>query len=170
MHMSQDCNHPSRLCYTLFEHAARHMAWQPDKEVMTQRMSLPPKTQLPWILHDRTPMPEGDIDSSDDYCEEIDTCHPLADLLEQFQQLKNHFANLKSTTPQSTPTEELLQLTDKLQHLTMALPKAPQSSEEPSAQTMQVYTDSLHATQRETNLTTNMLQDIPTFDGQDSSK
>ena len=30
--------------------------------------------------------------------------------------------------------------------------------------------DTLHAYQRESNLTTTMLQDIPTFDGQDSSK
>ena len=35
---------------------------------------------------------------------------------------------------------------------------------------MQAYTDTLHATQRESKLTTNMLQDIPTFDRQDSSK
>ena len=32
------------------------------------------------------------------------------------------------------------------------------------------HTDTLHATQRESNLTTTMLQDIPTFDRQDSSK
>ena len=36
--------------------------------------------------------------------------------------------------------------------------------------TMQAYMDTLHATQRESNLTTTMLQDMPTFDGQDSSK
>ena len=30
--------------------------------------------------------------------------------------------------------------------------------------------DTLHAAQRESNLTTIMLQDIPTFDGQDFSK
>ena len=35
---------------------------------------------------------------------------------------------------------------------------------------MQAYMDTLHATQRESNLTTTMLQDIPTFDGLDSSK
>ena len=35
---------------------------------------------------------------------------------------------------------------------------------------MQAYTDTLHATQRESNLTTTMLQNIPTFHGQDSSK
>ena len=59
-------------------------------------------------------MPEGDSDSSDEYCEETDTHCPLADLLEQFQKLKNQFACLKSTTPQSITTEELSQLTDKL--------------------------------------------------------
>ena len=35
---------------------------------------------------------------------------------------------------------------------------------------MQVYTDTLHATQRESNLTTTMLLDILTFDGQGCSK
>ena len=29
-------------------------------------------------------VPEGDNDSSDEYCEETDTHHPLADVLEQF--------------------------------------------------------------------------------------
>ena len=29
-------------------------------------------------------MLEGDNDSSDEYCEETDTCHPFADPLEQF--------------------------------------------------------------------------------------
>ena len=52
----------------------------------------------------------------------------------------------------------------------MVLQPAPQSSEEPVHKAMQAYTDTLHATQREFNLTTTMLQDIPTFDGQDSSK
>ena len=55
------------------------------------------------------PVPEGDNDSFNEYCEETDTHHPLTDLLEQFQQLKNQFAILKSNTLQSTPTEELLQ-------------------------------------------------------------
>ena len=36
--------------------------------------------------------------------------------------------------------------------------------------TIQAYRDTLHATQREENLTTSLLQDIPTFHGQDSSK
>ena len=109
-------------------------------------------------------------DSFDKYCEEADTCYPLHDLLEQFQQLKNQFASLKSNTSQSTTTEEMSQLTDKLQHLTMALQPVPQLSEEPVHKTMQAHTNTLHATQRESNLTTTMLQDIPTFDWQDSSK
>ena len=50
------------------------------------------------------------------------------------------------------------------------LQPAPQPSGEPVHKTTQVYTDTLCATQRESNLTTVMLQDIPTFDGQDSSK
>ena len=44
-------------------------------------------------------MLEGDIESSDEYCEETDTLHPLAELLEQFWQLKDQFPSLKSTTP-----------------------------------------------------------------------
>ena len=108
-------------------------------------------------------MPERHNDSSDEYCEETGMHCPLDDLLEQFQQLKNQFASLKCTSSQSTPTEELSQLTDKLQHLTMALQPAPQSSEEPMHKTMQAYTDTLHATQREANLSMTMFQDIPTF-------
>ena len=116
------------------------------------------------------PVLDEDNDSSDKYCDETDTCHPLDDLLEQFQQLKNQSASLKSYTHQSTPTEELSQLTDKIQYLTMALQPVPQSSVESVHKTMQGYTDTLHATQRESNLITTILQDIPTFDGQNSSK
>ena len=116
------------------------------------------------------PFLEGDNDSSYEYCEENDIYCPLVDLLQQFQQLKNQFASLKSNTALSTPTEELSQLTDKLQYLPMALQPTPQSSEEPVHKTMQVYTDTLCATKMESNLTTTMLQDIPTFGGQDSSK
>ena len=83
------------------------------------------------LLPQDHPVLEGDNDSSDEYCEENDTYHSLADLLTQFQQLKNQFASLKSNTPQYTPIEELSQLTDKLQYLTMVLQPAPQSSEEP---------------------------------------
>ena len=66
-------------------------------------------------------VPNGDNEPSDEYCEETDTHHALADLLEQFWQLKEQFSTLKSTTLKCTPTAELMQLTDKLQHLTMML-------------------------------------------------
>ena len=112
-------------------------------------------------------MPEGYNESSDEFCEETDTPHPLAKLLQQFHKLQDQFASLKSTIPQSPPAAKLLQLTDKLQHLTMMLQPVPLPSEVPVHKTMQAYT--LHTTQRESNLTTTMLQDIPTFDGQDSS-
>ena len=56
------------------------------------------------------PVLEGDNDSSNEYCEETDThCH-LADLLQWFQQLKNQIISINSSTPQSTPLEEQLQL------------------------------------------------------------
>ena len=84
-------------------------------------------------------MTEGGNDSSNEYCKETDTHHPLADLVEQFQQLKKQFTSLKSNTPQSTSTQELLQLTNKLQHLTMVLQPAPKSSEKPVHKTMQAY-------------------------------
>ena len=124
---------------------------------------------LDLVPQDR-PMLERDNDSSDEYCEETDTCSPLADLLEQFQQRRNQFASLKSNTPQSTPTEGLSQLTDKLQHLTIVLQPVLQSSKEPVHKTMQAYKDTLCTAQRESNLTMTVLQDIPIFDGQDSSK
>ena len=111
-----------------------------------------PNTQDPTPL-DLTlqghPVPEVDNYPSDEYCEETDTHCPLANLLEQLKQLNNQFASLKSNTHQSTPTEELSQLTDKLQHLTMVLPPAFQSSEELVHKTMQAYTDTLHATPRD---------------------
>ena len=69
----------------------------------------------------KDPMPEGDNESSDKYCEEADSHHPLAELLEQFWYLKDQFASLKATTPKCTPTVEMAQLTHKLQHLTMML-------------------------------------------------
>ena len=114
-------------------------------------------------------IPERNNDPSDEYCEKTDTHCFLADLLEQFQQLKNQFLSLKSNTPQFTPTEELSQLTDKLQHLTMVLQPTPHSSVEPVDKTMQEYVDTLHTTeiiQSHQDLATG----YPTFDVQDSSK
>ena len=68
------------------------MAWQSDMEVMTQRMSLPPKTPVLDLVLPEHPMQEGDSESSDEYCEETDTYYPLAELLEQFCQPMDHFA------------------------------------------------------------------------------
>ena len=67
---------------------------------------------------------------------------------------------------------EFMQLTDKLQHLTMMLQpfQSPQPNKESVHTTMQAYTDTLHTTQKEANLTTSLLQDISGFDGQDSTK
>ena len=66
----------------------------------------------------------------------------------------------------------LLQLTDKLQHFTMMLQPypIPQPNEEPVHKIIQTYMDTLCTTQRKANLTMTMLQDIPKFDEQDSSK
>ena len=114
-------------------------------------------------------MLEGDNDSSNEYFEEPDTCHPLAELIEQFKLLKNQFAHLKPNTPHSTPTEELLKFTDKLQHLTIVLQPAPSPMRNQCTKTCR-HTQIPCVQHRESNLTTNMLQDIPTFDGQDSSK
>ena len=76
------------------------------------------------------PMLEEDNELSDEYCEQTDTCHPLAEILEKFCQIKDQFISLKSTTPESTPTAELSQLTDKLQHLTMMLQPVHTPSED----------------------------------------
>ena len=92
-------------------------------------------------------MPNGDNESYDEYCEETDTCCLLAELLEQFKQIKDQFARLKSTTNQSKPMAQLSQLTDKLQHLTMMLELHSflQPSKELVHKTIQIYTDTLHA-------------------------
>ena len=86
---------------------------------------------------------EGDNESSDKYSKENDTHHPLTKLLEQFWQLQDQFACLKSANHLPTPMAELMQLTDKLQHLTMydtpTLP-APQPNYKPVQKTMQAYT------------------------------
>ena len=78
-------------------------------------------------------MPGQDSDSSNEYNEETDTHCPLAEFLEQFQQPQDQFASLKSATYQPTPMAELIQLIDKLQHLTMTLRPhpTPQPNEEP---------------------------------------
>ena len=73
-------------------------------------------------------MPRQDSDSSNKYNEETDThCH-LAELLEQFQLLQDQFTSLKFAFHPPTPMAELIQLTDKLQHLTMMLQPNPTPS------------------------------------------
>ena len=52
----------------------------------------------------------------------------------------------------------------------LQLHSGSQPIKEPVHKTMQAYMDTLCTTQRESNLTMTMLQGIPTFDGQDSSK
>ena len=117
-------------------------------------------------------MAKRDKESFDKYSEEAHTHYLLAELLEQFWQLQDQFSNLRSATLPPTHMLELMQLTDKLQHLAMTFQPHPthQPIEEPMDNTMQAYTDTLHSTQREANLTMTLLHDIPMFDGQDSSK
>ena len=57
-------------------------------------------------------MPGGDNESSNEYSEETDTCHPLVELLEKFLQLQDQFAYLKSAAYQPTYTAELTQLSE----------------------------------------------------------
>ena len=97
-------------------------------------------------------MPRGDNESSDKYNEETDTHCPLAELLEQFWQLQDQFSSLKSVTHPPTHMPEFMQLTDKLQHLTMMLQPhlTHQSNEEPMHKTMQAYMNTLHTTQKQT--------------------
>ena len=52
----------------------------------------------------------------------------------------------------------------------LQLYSAPPPNKDPVHKTMQAYMYTLHARQRESKLTTTMLQYIPTFDGQGSSK
>ena len=132
MHMSQDCRQsPLKALLNTFgtyyktQGMVTRYGSHDTEDIPDTKDSIP----LDLILQD-DPVPEADNDSSNEYCEETDTHHLLGDLLEQFQQLKNQFANLKCGTSQSTPTEELSQLTDKLQHLTMVLQQTPHSSEE----------------------------------------
>ena len=54
---------------------------------------------VPWDY----PVLERDNYSSNEYCEDTDTCHPLAYLLVEFQQVKNQFASLNLTFPNPHP-------------------------------------------------------------------
>ena len=70
-------------------------------------------------------MPRRHIESFDGYSEESDTCCPLAEVLEQFWQLQDQFAHLKSAVHPPTHMLEVRQLTDKLQQPTMMLQPHP---------------------------------------------
>ena len=70
-------------------------------------------------------VPEQDNDSSTEYNEETDTCCPLGELLEKFQKPQDQFTCMKSATLPPTNMVVLMQLTHKLQHLTMMLQPHP---------------------------------------------
>ena len=131
MHMSLDHRQPPLkallktfgMCHKT--HTMTTIYGSHDREVIPTTQDSYPLNLAP-LEHT---MPRGDNESSDEYCEETDICHPLAELLEQFWQLKDQFASLKSTTPKSTPMAVLTQLTDTLQHLTMT----PQTHSPPLA-------------------------------------
>ena len=52
-----------------------------------------PRSLLPRTLHHQTTLcPDEESESSDEYSEGPDTCHPLAELQEQFWQIQDQFA------------------------------------------------------------------------------
>ena len=88
---------------------------------MTWMIALPSETQLPWILHHWTILcPKETMNPLVNTLRTL-TLTPLAELLKQFWQLKDQFASLKSPTHPPTLMAELMQHTNKLQHLTMML-------------------------------------------------
>ena len=66
------------MCHKTHGMATRYGSHDTENVPTTQ--GSPPLDLVP----QEHPMLEGENDSSDEYCEEIDTCHTLADLLEQF--------------------------------------------------------------------------------------
>ena len=86
----------------------------------------------------------------------------MAEFQEQFPQLQEQLTHLEPAIHPTTHMAELMQLTDKLQHLTMTLQPhpTPKPREEPRHTIMQAYTDTLHARQREAILTASLLQDM----------
>ena len=150
------------------ECATRHIAWQPDIEVLTQRMSLPPKTHFPWILcHRNTLCQKETVNHLMNTLKTLTLTHSLAKLLEQFCQLKDKIASLKSTALQSIPAAELSQIS----YSTSSWCYNQCSSLIRNHCTKPCSCTWIPCTQhRESMLTTIMLQDIPTFDDKDSSK
>ena len=110
MHKSHDCRQsPLKALLNTFgmSHKTHGMVTrygsQDTKDIPDTQDSTP--LYLPLQDH---PVLEGDVDSSDEYCGEPDTLHPLADLLEQFQQLNNQFASLNLKIPNPLPQKNCL--------------------------------------------------------------
>ena len=86
MHISSD--HRQSLMKSLLHTFAMHHKTHcmvtrygsQDKEDIADTQDSTPSDLVP----QDHPVLEGDSDSSNEYCEETDTHHPLADLLEQF--------------------------------------------------------------------------------------
>ena len=88
------------------------------------------------------PMLEDDNDSSNEYCEETDTPPPLANLIDQLQQLEKQFSNLKLIPPSHTHRRTVT-VNSQVTASHHDAPTSPPVSQEPVQKTMQVYTDTL---------------------------
>ena len=128
---------------------------------MTLRMSLLPRTLLPWTLCNQTT--QCPVEKVNHLTNTVRNLTLASTLLNYKNSSSNLRTNLPTWSLPPTYVVELTQLTDRLQHLTMILKPhpTPQAKEEPVHTTMQVYTDTLHTTQRKANLTMSLLQDIP---------
>ena len=174
MHMSHDLRQPplKTLLNTLGTYHKIHTTTTRYGNHDTEDAPAPNESASLDLVPPDHIMLRHDSDSSDEYSEETDTHHPLAELLEQFWQLQDQLAYLKSATHLPINTAELTQSADKLQHFTMMLQPhpTPHLKENPTHMTVHAYMDTVYATDREANLTMSLFQDISTFDRQDSSK
>ena len=115
---------------------------------------------------------EEDGEATSKYSKDSNPQRDLVEILEHFQQLQEWLTQLKPTPNPSVHIEELAHLTNKLQQVSVTLQLCPpsRSVEESLHTAMQKNTDTLCTPQWQTNLTTSLLQDIPTFDGWDTTK
>ena len=90
-------------------------------------------------------MPKQGSESSAKYSKDSDPHCDLAELQEHFQQLQEQLTLLEPTTNPHTNAEELAQLTNKLQQLTITLQQhpVPRPVEETLHLAMQKYTGTL---------------------------
>ena len=107
-----------------------------------------------------------------EYNEDTNPQGDMAQLQEHFQHLREQLNQLGPTANPPVHVEELAHLTNKLQQLAIMLQLCPpcMTVEEPLHTAMQKHTDTLCTTQWQMSLTTSLLQDIPTSDGQDTMK